>query len=45
MIQFTTTILKFDKQGEKTGWMYITVTAALAGKVKPWCKEIISCKR
>lgn len=35
MIAFTTTILKFDKQGEKTGWTYIVVSAANAKRLKP----------
>jgi Domain of unknown function (DUF1905)/Bacteriocin-protection, YdeI or OmpD-Associated len=35
MIVFTTTILKFDKQGEKTGWTYIVVSAPQAKKLKP----------
>ncbi len=34
-IRFTTTILKFGQQGEKTGWTYITIPADLAGKLKP----------
>jgi len=44
MIQFTTTILKFDQQGEKTGWMYITVTAALAEKLNPGVKKSFRVK-
>jgi hypothetical protein len=35
MIQFTTVIKKFNDQGEKTGWTYIEVTAAIANKLKP----------
>lgn len=38
MIQFSTTILRFDKKGEKTGWSYIEVTAAQAQKLNPGCK-------
>jgi hypothetical protein len=34
-IRFTTTILKFDKKGEKTGWTYIEVPADLAQRLKP----------
>ena len=34
MITFTTTIQKFDKQGEKTGWTYIAITASQAKKLK-----------
>ena len=35
MIKFTTTILRFDKKGEKTGWSYIEISAAQARKLKP----------
>jgi len=35
MIQFTTTIKKFSDKGEKTGWTYIEITAAIADKLKP----------
>lgn len=35
MIQFMTTIYKFDKQGEKTGWTYIEINTAQAKKIKP----------
>jgi hypothetical protein len=35
MIKFNTTILKFDKKGEKTGWTYIEISAAQARKIKP----------
>ena len=35
MISFTTTILKFDKQGEKTGWTYIIIPAKYAGQLQP----------
>lgn len=35
MICFTTTILKFQKKGEKTGWTYIEVPAKIAQKIKP----------
>ena len=34
MIKFTTTILKFAEQGEKTGWTYIVIPAELAQKIK-----------
>ena len=39
MIKFITAILKFDKQGEKTGWTYIEVPAILAEQLKPGCKK------
>jgi len=35
VIKFTTTILRFDKKGEKTGWSYIEISAAQARKLKP----------
>lgn len=38
MISFNTTIHKFDKQGEKTGWTYIEITATQAKKLKPETK-------
>jgi hypothetical protein len=34
MLSFTTTIQRFDKKGEKTGWQYIEITAAQAKKIK-----------
>jgi len=38
MIQYTTEILRFREQGEKTGWSYIEVPSEIAGKLKPGCK-------
>lgn len=38
MIRFTTTIKRFEKQGEKTGWTYISITAAQAAKLNPSTK-------
>lgn len=35
MVQFTTTIKQFDKQGEKTGWTYIDVPQEIAEKLVP----------
>lgn len=35
MHQFTTTIHRFDKQGEKTGWTYIEISTSQARKLKP----------
>jgi len=35
MIQFMTTLHKFDKQGEKTGWTYIEINSTQAKKLKP----------
>lgn len=38
MIQFTTTLYKFDKQGEKTGWTYFEISVRQAHQLKPNCK-------
>lgn len=35
MITFTTTILQFEKQGEKTGWTYILIPEKIAQTLKP----------
>src|SRR6266498_3597331 len=44
MIQFTTTILQFDRQGEKTGWTYIEIPADIAQKRKPGNKKSFRVK-
>lgn len=44
MIKFITSILKFDKQGEKTGWTYIEVPAILAEQLAPGCKKSFRVK-
>ena len=44
MIQFTTTIHKFDAKGEKTGWTYIEIPADLAEKLKPGHKQSFRVK-
>lgn len=44
MIKFTTTILKFAEQGEKTGWTYIVIPAELAQKLKPGNKKSFRVK-
>jgi hypothetical protein len=38
-VQFTTTILKFDSMGEKTGWTYITIPATIAQQLFPENKK------
>lgn len=43
-VRFTTTIHKFDKQGEKTGWTYIEIPADLAQKLKPGNKKSFRVK-
>ena len=44
MVTYTTTILKFDKQGEKTGWTYMTVPVDIAQKLKPDNKKSFRVK-
>ncbi len=44
MISFTATILKFDKQGEKTGWTYITIPAKYAEQLQPGSKKSFRVK-
>jgi hypothetical protein len=44
MIKFPTTILKFDKQGEKTGWTYIIIPAKIALQLKPKNKKSFRVK-
>ncbi|MEY4875329.1 MAG: hypothetical protein RL708_478 [Bacteroidota bacterium] len=43
-IKFTTTILKFAEQGEKTGWTYIEIPAAIAHQVFPNQKKSFRVK-
>ncbi len=38
MISFTTSLFKFDKKGEKTGWTYIEISTHQAQQLKPGCK-------
>ena len=44
MIKFTTTILKFDEKGEKTGWTYIVIPVEQAQKLKPNFKKSFRVK-
>ena len=44
MIRFKAIILKFQKQGEKTGWTYIEVAADLAQQLKPGNKKTFRVK-
>lgn len=44
MVKFTTTILKFDTQGEKTGWTYITIPAKIAQQLNPGIKKSFRVK-
>ena len=36
--------MQFEKQGEKTGWSYITIPADIAAKIKPGVKKTFRVK-
>ncbi len=44
MITFTTTILKYDQQGEKTGWTYIEIPTGIPEQLKPGNKKEFKVK-
>lgn len=44
MLSFSTTILKFDTQGEKTGWTYILIPAEIANKLNKGVKKSFRVK-
>jgi hypothetical protein len=44
MLKFSTTILKFDSQGEKTGWTYIIIPAKIAKQLNPGNKKSFRVK-
>jgi bacteriocin resistance YdeI/OmpD-like protein/uncharacterized protein DUF1905 len=44
LLRFSTTILQFDEQGEKTGWTYIKIPARLAAKLNPGNKKSFRAK-
>jgi hypothetical protein len=44
MVKFSTTILKFGQQGEKTGWTYINIPAKIAKQLKPDNKKSFRVK-
>ena len=44
MVGFKATLMKFDKQGEKTGWTYILIPARIAEKIKPANKKSFRIK-
>jgi len=44
MVKFSATILKFDQQGEKTGWTYITIPAKIAQQLNPGVKKSFRVK-
>jgi len=44
MIKFTTTLLQFAEQGEKTGWTYLQVSKDIAQQLKPGNKKSFRVK-
>lgn len=44
MLEFDTIILKFEEQGEKSGWRYIEIAADMAEKLKPGNKKSFRVK-
>ncbi len=44
MVEFATTILQFSEQGEKTGWMYITIPVEIAEQLVPDNKKSFRVK-
>jgi hypothetical protein len=44
MISFTTKILRFSEQGEKTGWSYIEISHRLANQLNPGVKKTYRVK-
>jgi len=44
MVKFTTTLLQFTEQGEKTGWTYIQIPEDIAQQIKPGNKKSFRVK-
>ncbi len=44
MVTFAATIKKFNQQGEKTGWTFIEIPAAIASQLKPGNKKSFRVK-
>ncbi len=44
MVRFETRILKFNKQGEKTGWSYVEIPQAIATQLQPGIKKSFRVK-
>lgn len=44
MIVFKATLLKFEQQGEKTGWTYFAIPKKIAEKLKPGHKQSFRVK-
>ena len=44
MINLEAEIEKFDQMGQKTGWSYVFIAAAIANQIKPNCKTSFRVK-
>jgi hypothetical protein len=44
MVKFIATLLKFDEQGEKTGWTYVLIPSKIAQQLKPGNKKSFRVK-
>jgi len=44
MVHIKAEIERFESMGEKTGWSYVFVPAALANEIKPGCKKSFRVK-
>jgi hypothetical protein len=44
MVKFTTTLLQFGEQGDKTGWTYIVIPADVSEQIKPGFRKSIRVK-
>lgn len=44
MIHFKAEIERFEQMGEKSGWSYVFIPAALASEIKPDCKKSFRVK-
>lgn len=44
MVHFSTVICQFGENGDKTGWTYITIPAAIAQQIKPGNKKTFRVK-
>lgn len=44
MVKFTAIIEKFGEMGEKTGWTFVPVSAEIAGRLKPGCRQSFRVK-
>lgn len=44
MVRFTATIDRFDQQGEKTGWTYVTIPEEVVQRLKPGNRQSFRVK-